>query len=564
MKLFRSMRYTVAFIMGVIILLICAAVIGYRVRTLTLNRNQAADSIETMINLYLGGLDSYIESTEYYLSSQSLVGEQRMRLKDPKSQLEHYLAEVTIMNELNETIGDHKYLDGIFLYEPRKDIFLYGKQDYVNWEEVLSVRSGCTDILEQFQRDGYGKWYFVRLGEETYYMRTLVNNRLYTGGWINLAGILQELEELCAQPQEYIVIFDDRGQAVAGNYPGELPKYPNHEEVLINHQQYRAISGESMFGFSAVLYKKMENLTGSRNSLRVDVLMSVTVVLLLVLILLFLLNNIFVKPLFRIAGAMERLQNGDFQVTLAENDDFEEFRMIHTTFDKMVAQIEALKINVYEEKLHQQAARLQYLQLQINPHFLTNCLNLIHSLSILNRKELEEEAIFLLSRHIRYSMNTKTTVSLEQELEHVQNYVDLQKLRYDEHLRWELTTTPLLRKAAIPCMLIQTFVENAVKHQMTPEGELCITVNICQLERVYGFPSLYITIKDTGDGFDEKILEQIRQKKVVEKVDGEHIGIYNAAQRLDILYGNKAEIIYGNQEEGGAVIEIYIPLEVQE
>ena len=525
MKVFRSLRYTIAFIVGVIIFLICSGVIAYRFYALEIAKNQAAESIQTTMRLYLSGLESYLETSENYLLSKSLMDDQKMRLKDPRSELKFYLAEITITSEFSDTITDNKYLDGIFLYNPKEDIFLYGKQEGVSQADISAIREGGQEIIEKFETEGQGQWYFVSLEEAVYYTRTFVNNNLYTSGCINVSKIQEELKTLCVEEDEYFVIFDDKNLPVAGDHPGHLPKFPEKKKVRLNYSNYTTISSKSKLGFTMVIYKKTENLIGAQNSIGFDIFISLVLILVIVVILLRLLNRSFMHPLMHIIAAMERLQKGDFEVKLAVGSSFKEFEMINNTFDTMTEQIKELKISIYEEKIHQQTAKLQYLQLQINPHFLTNCLNLIRNLSIMDRAQGVEDAILLLSRYIRYTMRTKTTVSLEREIEHVQDYINLQKMRYEEGLECELIVDEELLSATIPSMAIQTFVDNAVKHQMTPEKPLYITVRIYKVERPYGRQSLYISIEDNGDGFEDGVLKKINNNVVIEKEDEEHIGI---------------------------------------
>lgn len=563
MKLFRSMRYTIVAIVGLMALLVCGAVIGYNWYILKLSEERTADTVEETLRLYVRELDSYIETAENYLLSKSLVDEQKMRLKNPQSDLELYLAEITIKNDLGETIVNYKLPDGIFVYDQEHDIYLDGLRENGVSQDASYIQENRDQILEEFRKAGYGRWYFVRLGEAYYLLRTFVNGEIYTTGWMNIEPILKELREICMEEGEYLRITDKDDSLIFTDYSGELPKSKKTGELTIEGTRYWLVRGTSEFGFSIELYKRLEALSGAANPFRAGIAAAALFILALILAVVFLLNETFMKPLNRLAHAMQRLKQGDFEVKLAGTNDFEEFQMVNETFDAMTEEIEELKIHIYEEKLQKQTAELQYLQIQVNPHFLTNCLNLIRNLSILDQKEEVEEATFLLSKYIRYTLNSKTTVSIRQELEHVEDYVKLQKMRYADQLRLKLQVNETLYEEAVPCMMIQTFVENAVKHQLAPDEELQIMVRVSRVERQYGIPNLYIAVLDSGEGFDEEILEQLRDHQVICKKDGEHIGIYNVVQRLSLLYGDRAHILFGNREQGGALVEVYIPMEVK-
>ena len=111
----------------------------------------------------------------------------------------------------------------------------------------------------------------------------------------------------------------------------------------------------------------------------------------------------------------------------------------------------------------------------------------------------------------------------------------------------------------IPNMLIQTFVDNSVKHQLSPESQLLITVEVKYIMGEEEKEYLYISVSDNGDGFESDILEKLKNNEVILKQNGEHIGIYNVCQRMALIYGEEAHIQFGNGDAGGAVIEIRLP-----
>lgn len=142
-----------------------------------------------------------------------------------------------------------------------------------------------------------------------------------------------------------------------------------------------------------------------------------------------------------------------------------------------------------------QAARLQseldYLKYQINPHFFMNTLNNIHALVDIDG-ELAKEAIIELSRMMRYLLyeSNHPTVPLQKELEFVQQYLELMRLRCDDSvsISYESPIEPsLARQSVIPPMLLISFVENAFKHGISPQDHSYIQVSICCEDQQFHF-----------------------------------------------------------------------------
>ncbi len=105
--------------------------------------------------------------------------------------------------------------------------------------------------------------------------------------------------------------------------------------------------------------------------------------------------------------------------------------MVNHTFNGMMEQIQELRIHVYEEQLNKQKAELQHLQLQINPHFFMNSLNIIYNLALVKNYALIQEMAISLVQYFRYMFRSNLTfLPLKDELQHIRNYIRIQELRF--------------------------------------------------------------------------------------------------------------------------------------
>jgi two-component system, LytTR family, sensor kinase len=188
---------------------------------------------------------------------------------------------------------------------------------------------------------------------------------------------------------------------------------------------------------------------------------------------------------------------------------------------------------------------LKTLKSQLNPHFMFNAMNSIRAL-IEEDPENAKAALTRLSNILRYSlkMERNETVPLDEEIQTVTDYLALEAVRFEERLNYELNIDPRSGKIEIPPMMIQTLVENGIKHGVTKRTEGGkITVN----SKMNG-SFLIIQIKNSGQ-IDEESLRHSRG-----------FGIDNTKQRLNLLYGEKAIFTIKNESPDVVLAEIKIPI----
>ncbi len=190
-------------------------------------------------------------------------------------------------------------------------------------------------------------------------------------------------------------------------------------------------------------------------------------------------------------------------------------------------------------------SELRALLAQVNPHFLFNCLNSLRALTVEDPLRAQE-MIDQLSRLLRYSLQSgrSQTVSFESEVEAIRAYLNLESMRFEERLRVEIDVDPLSRAIPIPPMLVQTLVENGVKHgvaRIAQGGEIRL---ISRVEE----GGLKIQVINTG-------------RLASERNGSTEIGLTNARERLRILYGSAASLILRNSGTDQVLAEVWVPLQ---
>lgn len=188
-------------------------------------------------------------------------------------------------------------------------------------------------------------------------------------------------------------------------------------------------------------------------------------------------------------------------------------------------------------------SELRALEGQVNPHFLFNCLNTIRGMISENPAQAQD-MVTRLANIFRYNLqrDRSHTVPLSQEIEVVSDYLALEAIRFEDRLRVTVSIDPAAANAPVPAMLLQTLVENALKHGLSnlPDGgELLIGAKMRGDE-------LVLCVENTGELSEAK-------------PGGTQVGLKNARERLRLLYGDRASLSLTNHDGGRVAATVLIP-----
>jgi len=192
-------------------------------------------------------------------------------------------------------------------------------------------------------------------------------------------------------------------------------------------------------------------------------------------------------------------------------------------------------------------AQLQMLRYQLNPHFMFNTMNAISTLILKHENDKANEMLDKLCEFFRYSLDfkTKTTTTLKKELELLELYLSIEKVRFGQRLNIKLDIDDKAINCQVPSMLLQPLVENSIKYAIEPrKAGGTITIKAHPLNN-----QLVLTVLDDGFGQDEQ------NKK------GFGIGISNTESRLDAMFNGNYNINLVSIDEQGTSVEIIMPVE---
>ncbi len=264
------------------------------------------------------------------------------------------------------------------------------------------------------------------------------------------------------------------------------------------------------------------------------------------------------SPLLRLEKQMASAGKGEFSHK-AEVKGNDEIAFISKTFNQMLDEINHLVNEKYAIELGAKTARLESLIAQINPHFIGNTLQGIGSVALEKGMPEIYTLTNALGKMMRYAIKDKNIVTLKQEKDNVSDYMFIQQFRFEENLSFEMNIPDDVLEVAMPKLILQPLVENAVVHGLEPKkgkGTVQLTCTLSAME-------IEIAISDDGVGIEQTALAAMREKLAapVEWLasDGQSIGVFNVHRRLKLMYGDAARFDIQSQEGHGTWVTVHIP-----
>lgn len=272
------------------------------------------------------------------------------------------------------------------------------------------------------------------------------------------------------------------------------------------------------------------------------------------------LNRRFFVPMDQLQYAITRVNKGILDYRIPEDHTSIEFHKLIDSFNGMVAQIQNLKVQTYEDQIAKSRIQMQYMQVQVEPHFYLNALNTINAMAQVGDDELIQKLTRCLSDYMRFIASSRETVTIAEELKNIDNYLEIMKIRRGDSFIYRLNCQPDVMNIPIPPLLVQTPIENIMKYAFNAYGETRFEVDIRPL-RLSGKNGVQITVTDNGKGYPEDYAARFNAGAG----DGEgRIGLQNARTRLRYLYGQETVFHLSNREEGGAKTLIWFPIDRKE
>lgn len=562
-----SLKKHLIFTMGIFVIPMIFCLLFYNYYSIKTLNNEVAQSGKNTIILYQSQVEYDLQKVSQTIADYWANNYDHANMIHKVDKLTKHLSGYEIGLKYRTLLTNNQNLGSICLVSEKNDLqrFFYQESRY-----SIETKEGMSRIVEEYLQNPKEKsakgWQPFRVNGEGFLVRLLGYNGGYTFLFVDLSVTIQNQIKNRSEGEGFLYYTTMRGEALSKQEEvGENELVTNkldHEYYLTENETKYLVVNQ----YSDMLHVRFFYFIPYKGYFfHMDRMQSLFLFLSFFMVLLIpvcyvLISKSYFKPMEALIKTMQKIRDGNIDEKVNSNYKIREFQEVNVTFNQMMTEIKNLKIESWERRLQKNRAELQYLQLQIKPHFFLNCLKNLYGMAELKRYEKMQGMIIQISSYMRYFFNDNMSlVAIGDEINHVKNYISLQKYSLEQDVECEFEIEEQLKDCIIPVLLIQPFVENSFKYGRKTNQTLRITIRIIELA-MEEENMLDIIITDNGNGFKQEVLEQLNEQTPYQYTEN-NVGIANICQRLFLIYGEKAMLQCNNLEEG-AQCEMILPVKV--
>ncbi len=255
-----------------------------------------------------------------------------------------------------------------------------------------------------------------------------------------------------------------------------------------------------------------------------------------------------------VVEAAKHIGQGDLDYQLS-TQNFDEFQILNDALNNLARDLKKLDQEKQELNRHKQILEMKQLKNQFNPHFVFNTLESIRYSIILN-PQVAAEMTHCLSRLLRYSMDSGSgDIDLKTDLDFIENYLSLQKMRFGDSLDYSMEIDPKLLDYRLPKNLLQPIVENCLNHGTRHRKSIFIRLNAES-----GPDGVHISVKDNGNGIDPQTMKELQDSiHSGTMTESEHFGLFSVSRIIRLIYGEEYGLTIESEPAGGTCVTLRLP-----
>lgn len=358
--------------------------------------------------------------------------------------------------------------------------------------------------------------------------------------------------EIIYHPRQKLIytdLYQENNIEAAGYEDGST------EEIFQREKRLVTVKTVSYTGWKIVSVVPMSSFDMGMTGTKYFVIMLVTVSMLAVILLNQLVSASIAMPLKKLNNSVKEWETGNMNPSIYIGGSME-VEHLGCTLRSTVEQIRQLMQDIVVEQEEKRKSELDALQSQINPHFLYNTLD---SIVWMIEGERYEDAVFMITQLaslFRISLSRgKTVISVEDELKHARNYMNIQKVRYKNIFEVRFDIDPEILQCCTVKLVVQPLLENAIYYGvecMDGDGE--IDVNGYRRE-----DDIYIEVRDNGLGIPEDEVEQLLKENNRVHKRGSGVGLLNVHNRIRLRFGEEYGLEIESEPDEGTTVRIHLP-----
>ena len=500
-------------------------------------------------------------------------------IKDKDLEQEGMDEEMTLLYEANKdnlvSIACYTYDGGLVEATPvaneKRDVTVALQDWFVDAKNQLENFHFSTPHVQNLFDDLTYRYYWVvslsRAVELTSNGTSTLGVLLVDMNYNSIEQILKKAN--VGNSSEYVYLIDGKGEIIyhprqkliytdlyqENNIEAAGYEDGSTEEIFQGEKRLVTVKTVSYTGWKIVSVVPMSSFDMGMTGTKYFVIMLVTVSMLAVILLNQLVSASIAMPLKKLNNSVKEWETGNMNPSIYIGGSME-VEHLGCTLRSTVEQIRQLMQDIVVEQEEKRKSELDALQSQINPHFLYNTLD---SIVWMIEGERYEDAVFMITQLaslFRISLSRgKTVISVEDELKHARNYMNIQKVRYKNIFEVRFDIDPEILQCCTVKLVVQPLLENAIYYGvecMDGDGE--IDVNGYRRE-----DDIYIEVRDNGLGIPEDEVEQLLKENNRVHKRGSGVGLLNVHNRIRLRFGEEYGLEIESEPDEGTTVRIHLP-----
>jgi len=330
-----------------------------------------------------------------------------------------------------------------------------------------------------------------------------------------------------------------------------------HNYVLYNDdtEQIAIYSTIQTNGWKIIKKLSTDYLYQEINQIQTYLILGGIVYIPVILLFMLIFSIRYTEPMMRMTAVMKKVERGDLtaRTEIQSND---ELGQLGRSLNNMIGEMQQLIDKLVKEEHEKKELELEALHAQINPHFLYNTLNTIKWMAKIQGNISVSKSITALIKLLRISTNLgRDMITLKEELDYVENYVIIQKLRFNQAINLTRSIEEGCLAISVPKLILQPIVENSIIYGLA-DGRQEVAIEITGFIRN---DRLIIEIKDDGPGIKEEVLKNILSDSS-DKNKFSKVGINNVNHRIRLYCGNEFGIHIETKPGEGTLVRVELPV----
>jgi len=488
------------------------------------------------------------------------------------------LEQINVRNNINNNLQKVRtiksYIYSIYLIDFTNSRIFFADADK---NQVISFDSISKYGWYKNVMDNYGRVVWIPDSEiyRQYNLKMLLNARLVNNimnrneqlGMLLILINISTLTEMLSENTEYrFLLIDENDNIISdSDYNNTLKKLnecyhmeylQKTDEIKINNELNYTVQAQlSSAPWKLILTKPIKSATLTKDSATFNFFLLSSLLWIFALIC---LSTYFIlkvsNPISKLRNLMSQVEKGVFDITFNARS-YDEIGQLGRSFNVMVSKIKQLIFNIEQIEKKRKEAELSALQAQINPHFLHNTLDIINWKVQQNANPEDiSDIVISLSNYYRFVINNDDVIiPVKREIEHIETYLYLQKIGYEDKLRFHFEVDKDILNYKVLKFILQPIVENSLIHGILKKSG----IGTIAVKGYKSDDSIVFEIVDDGAGMDNETLKNIFNSSAKLK---KGYGVKNVNDRIKLIFGDKFGLEYMSEPGTGTSVKVTLPV----